>query len=83
MSEEQMEFNFEANPTIQLQTEISAKFVEDGQLTSERQTSLDALNINAEEVCNTLQPIFQQLIIEMLELKRQAFATGGNNNAGS
>lgn len=82
MSEKQMEFDFETKP-LQLQTEISAKFVEDGQLTPERQASLDALNINTEEVCNTLQPIFQQLIIEMLELKRQAFATGGNNNAGS
>lgn len=70
---------------MQLETKISAQFfVEKGQpVSKEYQASLDALNHHAEEICETLQPIFQTLIIHMLELKREKYATGGEENAGS
>jgi len=62
---------------LNLHTRISAKFVMEGDIPSERQESLDALNKHTEDICESLQPIFQQLIIEMLELKRKTFSQGG------
>lgn len=63
---------------LHLQTKISAEFVT--QVPPEsvaEQVSLDALNMHAEDICESLQPIFRQLIIEMLELKRKTFSQGG------
>lgn len=63
------------NP-MHLETKISAVFVTMGQPDHHQQASLDALNKHAEDICETLQPVFQRLIIEMLELKRQNFTQG-------
>ena len=58
------------NP-MQLSTEIHAKFITLYEPDPQTQTKLNRLNQYAEEICETLQPIFRRLIIEMLELKRQ------------
>lgn len=60
------------NP-MSLETKISAQFFTSQELTTEQQESMMALNKHAEDICETLQPIFQRLIVEMLELKRQTF----------
>jgi len=62
---------------MQLKTKIEAKFEYMMQPTIEQQTSLDALNKHAEEIAESLQPVFQNLIIQMLELKREAYGQGG------
>jgi hypothetical protein len=61
---------------MQLRTEIVAKFVTDVPPSPEEQVSLDALNKHVEDICESLQPTFTNLIIEMLELKRQTFTKG-------
>jgi hypothetical protein len=62
---------------MQLKTEISAKFVTSlPPETTEAQVSLDALNKHVEDICETLQPIFVKLIVEMLELKRATHTKG-------
>lgn len=62
---------------MQLKTEIKAKFFYLIEPTSlEQQQSLDALNKHAEDIAEALQPIFQNLVIQMLELKRQTYGQG-------
>ena len=57
---------------LQLRTEVHAKFESLYRIeVPEAQASLDALNKHAEDICESLQPIFRSLIITMLELKRQ------------
>jgi len=65
------------NCKLNLEMQIGARFISNQELPPEEQESLDALNQHTEAICETLQPIFQQLIIEMLELKRQTFTQGG------
>jgi len=71
------------NP-MNLETKISAKFVTQMPPSPAEQQSLDALNQHAEEICESLQPVFQKLVIEMLELKRRCFTVPGEGeeNAG-
>lgn len=64
------------NP-INLRTGISAEFVTMLPPDPEGQVFLDALNKHAEDICESLQPIFQNLVIQMLALKREKFTTGG------
>lgn len=62
---------------LSLRTDIHAKFEYLTPPTPEEQISVDALNGHAEEICESLQPIFNSLVINMLELKRGHFAKGG------
>lgn len=65
---------------MHLETKISARFVTALPPASvEEAKSLLALNYHAEQICETLQPIFQKLVIDMLELKRAQFTAGGTN----
>ena len=61
---------------LTLRTEIHAKFEYRDAPTPEEQVSVDALNMHAEEICETLQPIFNSLVINLLELKRGHYAKG-------
>lgn len=59
-----------ANP-MYLRTKVNASFEYAGAADPATQASLDALNKHAEDICESLQPVFRSLIITMLELKRQ------------
>ena len=55
-----------------LETKISAVFIDPNETTSEgKESSLAEINKHAEDVCKSLQPVFQKLVLDMMDLKRQ------------
>jgi hypothetical protein len=67
--------------TIQLETNLSAKFIPMIQPNNSEQIILDELNTHAEQCAEILQSVFRKLVIEMLELKRSSLQ--GGEHAGS
>jgi hypothetical protein len=63
---------------MQMETNLSVKFIYAATPTKEEQASLDALNIHADDIAESLQTVFRALVIEMLSLKRKTH-TGGEN----
>lgn len=61
---------------MEFATKITAKFQYQLQPTPEEQAQLDALNAHAEEICERLQGTFRNLIIEFLEVKKNAISGG-------
>ena len=59
---------------MQLETTITARFVEEN-ATPEQQANLDAMNVHAEDCAQRLQGPFAKLIIEMMDIKRDVFAS--------
>lgn len=64
------------NP-MQLRTEIHAKFMTMQPPSPQQQVIMDRLNAAAEQVCEVLQPVFRLLVIEMLQMKRDALLNTG------
>lgn len=62
---------------LQLESKVSAVFSHSGNPTDQEASSINALNKHAEDICEDLQPVFKTLIVQMLELKREHFATSG------
>jgi hypothetical protein len=60
---------------LQLETNITAKFISLSPLSPQEQISLDALNIHAYEITERLQPVLRLLVAEMLDIKREQFTT--------
>jgi hypothetical protein len=61
---------------IAMETVLTARFVPRVAPESpEEQASIDALNMHAEEIAEKLQPVFRDLVLSMLELKRPHFTT--------
>lgn len=58
---------------MNLETNLSAKFIATGLRTAAEIKSMDSLNKHAEEITERLQQVFRLLIVEMLDIKRQQF----------
>jgi len=56
---------------LQLRTEIRAKFATQQEPDPATAANIAILNQHVDAVCESLQPVFRLLIIEMLELKRK------------
>lgn len=60
---------------IQLETCISARFIPMlPPATPAEQASIDAMNHHAAEITERLQETFRLLVIEMMDIKREAYA---------